>query len=375
MIGILFNATGKEILRIEEEGEISVGRDCMSSQEAQSFDDEYISRKHGFFTCGEEITYTDACSKNGSLINGEKTTPGIPVPLSDGDRICIGKTELVFRAIENDVRTCLVEGHECSVRNSAGGRKLKIVSKTRGCTDYQLRMIEENPQLSIADIIYVSSIDYDYYMFEIGNMLCLKDMAEKSKNTKMGAELIERILKLIHRGEECMLERRRYLISAETVFADDNGNLRLIYIPDDSETEDTFSESMGRLCGFLKKNGSRSEEQKSLENLEKLFCGSNYDTKDMIKKVYNYKEVEPETVHEKKEGRTLKKSLNIQTLVPVISFIVFMIMFWSKPMNAVETGAVILILTGINIVVYGICAKGEMNTGEKTGKLLRKFTR
>ena len=79
-------------------GEFVIGR----SEECQlSIDDAMVSRRHAVFRLGtESVTLKDLGSRNGVSINGERMK-GDRV-LLDGDRISIGKHELLFCVVFPD---------------------------------------------------------------------------------------------------------------------------------------------------------------------------------------------------------------------------------------------------------------------------------
>lgn len=61
--------------------------------------DSYISRRHGKVLMGEQgAIYEDLGSSNGSFHNGTRLQQGVQALLKDGDRLRLGKTELVFHA-------------------------------------------------------------------------------------------------------------------------------------------------------------------------------------------------------------------------------------------------------------------------------------
>lgn len=75
-------------------GETRIGR---SPTCAVTIEDPLISREHGLIRIvGDEVTYEDLASRNGSRINGKLVYYLRPVPLRDGDIIEIGKHALRF---------------------------------------------------------------------------------------------------------------------------------------------------------------------------------------------------------------------------------------------------------------------------------------
>ncbi len=60
--------------------------------------DSYISRRHGrVFMTEQGPVYEDLGSSNGSFHNGNRLQQGVQAALKDGDRLRLGRTELVFR--------------------------------------------------------------------------------------------------------------------------------------------------------------------------------------------------------------------------------------------------------------------------------------
>lgn len=61
--------------------------------------DSYISRRHGKIIMGDQgALYEDLGSSNGSFHNGVRLQQGVQALLKEGDRLRLGKTELVFHA-------------------------------------------------------------------------------------------------------------------------------------------------------------------------------------------------------------------------------------------------------------------------------------
>jgi pSer/pThr/pTyr-binding forkhead associated (FHA) protein len=61
--------------------------------------ESFISRRHGRVLKGESgVLYEDLGSSNGSFLNDSRLQAGVQTALKDGDRLRLGKTEMVFRA-------------------------------------------------------------------------------------------------------------------------------------------------------------------------------------------------------------------------------------------------------------------------------------
>jgi pSer/pThr/pTyr-binding forkhead associated (FHA) protein len=61
--------------------------------------ESYVSRRHGRILRQEgRFMYEDVGSSNGSFLNDTRLLPGMPAEIHDGDRLRLGKTEMVFRA-------------------------------------------------------------------------------------------------------------------------------------------------------------------------------------------------------------------------------------------------------------------------------------
>ncbi|MCE7873821.1 FHA domain-containing protein [bacterium CPR1] len=61
--------------------------------------ESFISRRHGRVLKGESgVLYEDLGSSNGSFLNDTRLQAGVQTALKDGDRLRLGKTEMVFRA-------------------------------------------------------------------------------------------------------------------------------------------------------------------------------------------------------------------------------------------------------------------------------------
>lgn len=61
--------------------------------------DSYISRRHGKIVMGEHgPVYEDLGSSNGSFHNGTRLQQGVQAVLREGDRLRLGKTELIYHS-------------------------------------------------------------------------------------------------------------------------------------------------------------------------------------------------------------------------------------------------------------------------------------
>lgn len=61
--------------------------------------ESYISRRHGRIVRQDgRFLYEDIGSSNGSFLNGTRLQSGVQAELHEGDRLRLGKTEMVFRA-------------------------------------------------------------------------------------------------------------------------------------------------------------------------------------------------------------------------------------------------------------------------------------
>ncbi|MEW6280991.1 MAG: FHA domain-containing protein [Candidatus Eremiobacterota bacterium] len=61
--------------------------------------ESFISRRHGRLLRAEAgVLYEDLGSSNGSFLNDSRLQAGVQTSLKDGDRLRLGKTEMVFRA-------------------------------------------------------------------------------------------------------------------------------------------------------------------------------------------------------------------------------------------------------------------------------------
>ena len=59
--------------------------------------ESYVSRRHGRIVRQEgRLLYEDVGSSNGSFLNGNRLTAGVQAEIREGDRLRLGKTEMVF---------------------------------------------------------------------------------------------------------------------------------------------------------------------------------------------------------------------------------------------------------------------------------------
>jgi pSer/pThr/pTyr-binding forkhead associated (FHA) protein len=94
--------TGSEVLL--EKDEVLIGRrspvdGIFPEVDLTDVDTEsYVSRRHGRIVRQDsQFFYEDLGSSNGSFHNGTRLQRGVQASLQDGDRLRLGKTELVFR--------------------------------------------------------------------------------------------------------------------------------------------------------------------------------------------------------------------------------------------------------------------------------------
>ena len=352
MFGILLSPSGDEAVRIREDQEVLVGRELPAGRQGLVIDDIFVSRTHAVISLKKEFYIKDLESKNGTFINGRQIIPGVPVPLEDGDKICFGKSEYRFRIAEKKADKQILGQFVCSMRNSAGGRRLQVELPGKGCIEYQLRMIEENPNLNIAEIICVNSIDRDSFLYDVGGCLSLERYTEQMGVIKEPAGFIERILRTVEKGEEFLLERSRYLINEETVFIDRDEEIRLIYVPCTEEVRDEFAVCMEKLCGYLADRAG-GEDRAGLTGIASAFAERECSTSDYIKYLYNFRENKAE-VRLTEEAKKNKTAVKKEYIVTLISYLVFLSVFWMDIADAAGLCGIFIILAGINIMLYEI---------------------
>ena len=235
-----------------------------------------------------------------------------------------------------------------SLRSSAAGRRLSVETGQKGCVDYQVRMIEENPNLMISEVRHVRKIENDCFLCDIGGRFSLRDYLQKDKKRVDGIELVDRILKLVKLGEEHMLDRDRYFLTPSTIFTDKDGSLMLVYIPHMDRKERCFSKGMAELCAFL--SDVCSDREAGLKAMEKLFAEDVCDTREYIKHIYHYKLIDlpgPAASERKGKGR-----IPVRYVITGLSFILFMGVFWFGNLNYINLAGIFLILVGGNVLLY-----------------------
>lgn len=235
-----------------------------------------------------------------------------------------------------------------SLRSSAAGRRLSVETGQKGCVNYQIRMIEENPNLMISEVRHVRKIENDCFLCDIGGRFALKDYLKKDRKGIDGIDLVDRILKLVKTGEEHMLDRDRYFLTPSTIFMDKDGSLMLVYIPHMDRKDHCFSKGMAELCALLSE--LYPDREAGLLAMEKLFREDVCDTREYIKHIYHYKLIDLP----KPAGRERKKggSLPVKYIITGLSFILFMAVFWFSNLNYINLGGIFLILVGGNVLLY-----------------------
>lgn len=357
-------------IRIKSGEDLVVGREQQDRENFYVLDNRYISRMHAVFVYKNELFVQDMNSRNGSFVNGRRLKREEMVPLSEGDFIKLGDIEFRLHYEGKSDRKRESDGFKYEHRNTVGGRKLKITTAERGCIKYQIRMIEENPALNIADVTHVNNIHESFFLCDLGSFISVTDMLEQKPGRVNGEDILERILKSVKSGEECMLNRNRYIISPDTVFMDMNGNIRLIYVPCVDNNEDRFMEGMSVLCDcFLKK--CREKDRKKLTALRNVFRSGISETADVMKEVFKLKEynveIRRDMIEAEEESEERKIKLKAEYAVTFISFAALIALVWTGKMSATNIAALLLIVAGINVVMYGNKSKKE-KAGEKTQK-------
>ena len=75
---------------------VTIGRDPTCTL---SLADSELSSQHAEVRVdGTGAFAIDKGSTNGTTVNGDKLTPGVPHPLRDGDMIKLGSTELLYKS-------------------------------------------------------------------------------------------------------------------------------------------------------------------------------------------------------------------------------------------------------------------------------------
>lgn len=350
MYGLLLDDSGEKVLTINKGQEVFIGREDFDGS-GICVEDECVSRRHASIKFDKEFCLKDLNSKNGSYINGELMKSGEALMLTDGDVLRFGNSEFRFRISKPERAENIYGGYTCSIKNSAGGRRFRIELKERGCIDYQLRMIEENPQLYIAEIIHVKNIENDCILCDIGGCLNLTEYIKQYRKNINAVEFVENLLRTVKTGEEHLLDRKRYIIHPETVFLDRNEKLRLIYVPDVGENQDMFSIEMRDMCRYLSKLCIGKDKEDILK-LGEMFENSTLNTIDYIKQLYGYKDIGSGL--DKMEGENMK-IMNLQTVkygITLASFLVFMLVFWIGVGSFAGTAVSFVVLAAVNIFIY-----------------------
>ncbi|MBR6701230.1 MAG: FHA domain-containing protein [Firmicutes bacterium] len=356
MYGVLFDEAGKKKLTINKEREFFIGRK-IPDDEGFSVDDEYVSRRHASISFDKEFYIKDLNSKNGSYINGRLMDRGETLALTDGDMLRFGNSEYCFRIAKPVKAENVYGGYRCSIKNSAGGRRLRVELPERGCTEHQLRMIEENSELQVAGIIYVKNIESDCILCDIGGCLNLSEHIKQYRKSVDAEELIENILETVKKGEEHLLERKRYVIHPETVFLDKNEKIKLIYVPGAEEKNDDFSLQMRDMCRFLSKQYTGKERER-IAKLAGIFENMSGDaTAEHIKALYRMKDIKSGNSEDDNHTFIRVTSLGKEYLVTLASFALFMTAFWTEAAGRIGTVMIFVIFLSVNIFIYGV--KGE----------------
>ncbi|MFI0486621.1 FHA domain-containing protein [Actinomadura sp. 9N215] len=94
---LVLRFAGGETVEVERDGTVLLGRALASPAEKALRDSGRVSREHA--TAGVDgegrAWVRDERSLNGTFVNGEEVTPGVPRPLRDGDKVRLGDRETV----------------------------------------------------------------------------------------------------------------------------------------------------------------------------------------------------------------------------------------------------------------------------------------
>ena len=362
MQGRLKDPEGNVLMTIRNHNQYIIGRDQIDDENHLNLEDLYVSRRHGVITCEQEFRYDDAGSRNGSFVNDERLKAGESALLRDGDRIRVGKSSLVFQIRKSRPAVRLPQGVELRSSSVPGGTKVLIQTPVRECREYAFRMMEKNPDPALPFPTRFSTLDGERFEYLIPDAVSLKEYFKQERPPAEYRKTAMKILRRILTAGELLLEESGFLIHSETVFINSAGEIRLLYLPSSGLTREGFRTGLEELFSFLEDHCHPEMQPVMKAAGDRLKEGGG--CWDCYKVLYCSRRKLPDAASKPVKERSLHMELPAGTILLILSFSVFLAIYWLADLSVSNLCGAALILAGFNVLAAGLRGGGRKPAGK-----------
>lgn len=370
---------GQSLLTIRQNNQYIIGRDQVRAEQVLNLEDPFVSRRHCVITSGKEFLFEDAGSKNGSKINDRPVPAGEIVPLKDRDEICVGKTRLVFQIRKRPPSLRFGAGVEMDVLPEDGGCRVIVRSAQRGCRGYILKMMENNPDPALPVPAYYSTLDEDRFEYQIRGAASLKEHFHRDLPDNSCVDICEEILRKILGSENLLMDESGFLMGPDSVFVTKDHKVVLIYLPSPAASREGFLLGLQEVFSYLEERCPVPDRPILSSLVEQLRSGGGvwdcYKTLKSMRKRSPEKEGTEKKAREKK--RKIPTKISPGSVLLILSFMVFLSIYWFMDLSTPNLCGAGLILAGINVLAAGLRNNEKTNNSiinkEKKQKYVNKF--
>ncbi len=352
MQGRLKDPEGNVLMTIRNHNQYIIGRDQIDDENHLNLEDLYVSRRHGVITCEQEFRYEDAGSRNGSLVNENQLKAGEHAILKDGDRIRVGQSCLLFQIRKSRPAVRLPQGVELKSSSVPGGTKVLIQTPVRECREYAIKMMENNPDPVLPLPTRFSTLDGERFEYLIRDAVSLKEYFKEDRQSEEYRETVEKVLRQILNAGELLLDESGFLVHSETVFINSAGEIRLLYLPSSGLTREGFRAGLGELFSFLENQSPPKMQLVLNEAAGRLKEGG--ECWDCYKILSCSRRKPPDTTSKPVKEKPLRKEMPAGTLLMILSFLVFLAIYWLADLSLPNLCGAALILAGFNVLAAGL---------------------
>ena len=357
MQGRLKDPEGSVLLTIRKHNQYIIGREQVPDENHLNLDDPYVSRRHAVITCEKEFCYEDAGSRNGSRINDVILPAGEKAFLRDGDRITVGRTDLVFRIRKGQSAVRLPQGVQMRLSEMPGGCMIRIQTAERNHLQYAQRMLENNPDPALPVPEHTDMEEGDRFEYSLREAVSLRKYFEQERTAGEYRMVLEKTLHKILASAGLLLDEKEFLMDPGTVFITDPGDIRLLYLPFAGLSQEGFRAGLMEILSFLEDrcpSDFRTVLQKMKERLRE--GGGCWDCYKVLHSTRDAGSVKP-VPKIQKEKKPAGRQIPAGTALMVASFAVFMAVYWFADLSVTNLCGVGLILAGFNVLASGLKRK------------------
>lgn len=366
---------GQSLLTIRQNNQYIIGRDQARTDQILNLEDPYVSRRHGVITSGKEFRFEDAGSKNGSKINDRPVPAGEIVSLKDGDEICVGKTRLVFHLRKRLPSLRFGQGVEMDILPVPGGSRISVRAAQRGCRNYILKMMENNPDPALPLPTCYSTLDEDRFEYEIQGAVPLKEFFSGDRPEGAYADVCEGILRKILECRSLLLDEAGFLMDPGSVFVTEDHRILLIYLPSPGMDRENFLLGLQDVFSYLEEHGPQSVRRMLSSLTEELSSGGGvWDCYKVLKSIRKKSTVSERTGQKERAGKkTFSRKLPPGSLLLILSFLAFLSVYWFMDLSVTNLCGAGLILAGINVLAAGLRNNDKKDAGKQKQKNVKKY--